>query len=63
MQNKKITFSVSNRRKCIANLCTLLMYFSLDFAKYRTQKVMKEIVSRKSMKIHMVAKEKNKFNK
>ena len=40
MHNKKIYFSVSNRRKCIANLQTLPMHYRQDFAKYKTQKVM-----------------------
>ena len=44
MHGKKFTFAVSNRRKCIANLSTQPMHFREDFGKYRTQKVMKEIV-------------------
>ena len=45
MQNKKYTFCYSLRRKCIANLYTQPMHFGQDFGKYRTQKVMKEIVA------------------
>ena len=44
MHNKKFTFSVLNRRKCISNLRTLPNYIRQDFAKYRTQKVLKVIV-------------------
>ena len=44
MHNKKFIFSVSNQRKCIANLRTVPMNFSQDFAKYKTKKVMKVIV-------------------
>ena len=45
MQNKTFCFfGFENRRKCIANLHTQSMHFSEDFAKYKTQKVMKEIV-------------------
>ena len=44
MHNKKCTFSYSLRRKCMANLYTRPMHFRQDFAKYRTQKDMKEIL-------------------
>ena len=44
MQNKLCTFSVSNRRKYIANLYTQPMHFRQNFAKYRIQNVMKEIL-------------------
>ena len=44
MHDKKFTFSVSRRRKCIVNLRTQTMHFRLDFEKYRTQKVMNVIV-------------------
>ena len=42
---QKITFEVSNRRKCIANLRTQPMNFREDFDKYKTQKVMNVIVN------------------
>ena len=44
MHNKKKLFSYPNQRKCIANLRTLSMHFRLNFAKYKSQKVMKVIL-------------------
>ena len=44
MQDKKFTFAVSNRRKCIANLRTQPIHFREDFGKYRSQKFMNVIV-------------------
>ena len=35
---QKISFSVSNRRKCIANLFTLPMHFRQNFAKINYSK-------------------------
>ena len=37
-------FLILSKPKCIANLYTLLMDFKQDFAKYRTQKIMKVIL-------------------
>ena len=47
MHDKKFTFSVSNRRKCIANLRTQPIHFRKDFDKYGAQKVMNVIISSK----------------
>ena len=44
MHNKKFIFAVSNQRKCITNLRSLLIHFRQDFPKYKTQKVTKVIV-------------------
>ena len=44
MQNKKFTFFYTFQRKCIANLKTKPMHLRQDFAKYKIQKIMKEIV-------------------
>ena len=54
--HKKCTFSYYLQLKCIANLYTLPIHFIHVFAMYRTQKVMKVILSifiKEKMKIKM----------
>ena len=46
MQNKKISFAVSNPPKCIANLRTQPMHFKMNLEIYQTSFVMKEVVSK-----------------